>query len=59
MISNNCFTASSTSFAGRCFCLAEMISMSSDFVIIDPWASLDIIGARAGGRFNRRARSLQ
>jgi hypothetical protein len=35
--------ASSTSFAGRCFCLAEMISMSSDFVIIDPWASLDML----------------
>ncbi len=43
MISNNCFTASSTSFAGKCFCLAEMISMSSDFVIIDPWESLDIL----------------
>src|ERR1700685_799578 len=33
MISRICFSASSTSFAGRCFCLAVMISMSSDFVI--------------------------
>src|SRR5215468_6402642 len=33
MISRICFNASSTSFAGRCFCLAVMISMSSDFVM--------------------------
>src|SRR5215475_6749140 len=33
MISRICFRASSTSFAGRCFCLAVMISMSSDFVM--------------------------
>src|SRR5579862_1548208 len=33
MISRICFSASSTSFAGRCFCLAVMISMSSDLVI--------------------------
>src|SRR6185312_9797526 len=33
MISSICFNASSTSFAGRCFCFAVMISMSSDFVI--------------------------
>src|ERR1700683_3250396 len=47
MISSSCLTASSTSLAGKCFCLAEMISMSSDFVIIDPWASLDMLD-RAG-----------
>src|SRR5690349_12699071 len=33
MISRICFSASSTSLAGRCFCLAVMISMSSDFVM--------------------------
>src|SRR5688572_16742448 len=33
MISSICFTASSMSLAGRCFCFAEMISISSDFVI--------------------------
>src|SRR5882724_2628509 len=32
MISSICFSASSTSLAGRCFCFAVMISMSSDFV---------------------------
>src|SRR5690242_263292 len=36
MISRICFNASSTSFAGRCFCLAVMISMSSDFVMSRP-----------------------
>src|SRR5688572_15783757 len=37
MISSICFSASSTSLAGRCFCFAVMISMSSDFVIVvDP-----------------------
>src|ERR1700742_3623982 len=33
MISRICFSASSTSLAGRCFCFAVMISISSDFVI--------------------------
>src|SRR5262245_47535907 len=33
MISSICFRASSTSFAGRCFCFAVMISISSDFVM--------------------------
>src|SRR5579863_1350997 len=33
MISRICFSASSTSFAGRCFCLAVMVSMSSDLVM--------------------------
>src|SRR5688572_17723595 len=33
MISSMCFTASSMSLAGRCFCFAEMISINSDFVI--------------------------
>src|SRR5262249_44864430 len=32
MISSICFSASSTSLAGRCFCLAVLISMSSDLV---------------------------
>src|ERR1700721_2756279 len=36
MISSICFSASSTSFAGRCFCFAVMISMSSDFVMARP-----------------------
>src|SRR3954466_4365792 len=33
MISRICLSASSTSLAGRCFCFAVMISMSSDFVM--------------------------
>src|SRR6186713_1115949 len=33
MISRICLSASSTSLAGRCFCFAVMISMSSDLVI--------------------------
>ena len=33
MISRICLRANSTSRAGRCFCLAVMISMSSDFVM--------------------------
>src|SRR6056297_392236 len=33
MISSRCLTASSTSFAGRCFCFLAMISISSDLVI--------------------------
>src|SRR4029077_689941 len=33
MISRICFSASSTSLAGRCFCLAVIISMSSDLVM--------------------------
>src|SRR5688500_13537893 len=33
MISRLCLSASSTSLAGRCFCFAVMISMSSDFVM--------------------------
>ena len=32
--SRRCFTASSTSFEGRCFCLREIPSISSDFVIL-------------------------
>src|ERR1700722_19603568 len=36
MISSICFSASSTSFAGRCFCFAVMISISSDFVMAFP-----------------------
>src|SRR5579871_4043212 len=36
MISSICFNASSTSLAGRCFCLAVMISISSDFVMALP-----------------------
>src|SRR6185437_7359144 len=35
MISRICFSASSTSFEGRCFCFAVMISMSSDFVMFE------------------------
>src|SRR5580658_6592867 len=33
MISRICFSASSTSLAGRCFCLAVMTSISSDLVM--------------------------
>src|SRR5262249_54487713 len=56
MISRICFSASSTSFAGRCFCLAVMISMSSDFVMRSvTLAGADVLlqqvpEARAGGR---------
>src|SRR5215472_18738850 len=45
MISRICFSASSTSLAGRCFCLAVMISMSSDFVMAA--ASAVSVAARA------------
>src|SRR5690349_9799780 len=41
MISRICLSASSTSLAGRCFCFAVMISMSSDFVI---WAVFLVVG---------------
>src|SRR5579863_3350694 len=36
MISSICLSASSTSFAGRCFCFAVMISINSDFVMAFP-----------------------
>src|SRR3984957_11885989 len=39
MISSICFRASSTSLAGRCFCFAVMISISSDFVMALPFSS--------------------
>src|SRR2546429_1681569 len=43
MISRICFSASSTSFAGRCFCLAVMISMSSDLVMRSALSGTDVL----------------
>src|SRR2546429_9205481 len=43
MIYSICFSASSTSFAGRCFCLAVMISMSSDLVMRSALSGTDVL----------------
>src|SRR5579862_6415158 len=43
MISRICFSASSTSLAGRCFCFAVMISMSSDLVMRSALTGSDLL----------------
>src|ERR1700720_1072425 len=56
MISRICFSASSTSFAGRCFCLAVMISMSSDLVMRSALSGTDVLLQQIpeGGTTRRR-----
>src|SRR5215469_10608851 len=64
MISRICFSASSTSLEGRCFCFAVMISMSSDFVMLAPHGPFPNPGTRmcpaaaGGGAAGKKPRFL-
>src|SRR3989440_641416 len=56
MISRICFSASPTSFAGRCFCLAVMISMSSDLVMRSALSGTDLVLQQVPEAGTRRRR---
>src|SRR6195256_5094561 len=60
MISGICFSASSTSLAGRCFCFAVMISMSSDLVMRSALTGTDVLLEQIpeGGARGRRLRAV-